>query len=103
MTPAAAITIPPVWSIVVGEHAEPATEIARKICIKLQPGPGFGNGAHETTQLCLQAIHALRPRTSAWRLLDFGSGSGILSIAGAKLGAEVQAVEIDELAIAHAE
>lgn len=104
MLPVAAITIPPVWSIVVGEHAEPATpEVARKICITLRPGPGFGNGAHETTQLCLQAIHAFRPRTSPWRLLDFGSGSGILSIAGAKLGAEVQAVEIDELAIAHAE
>jgi ribosomal protein L11 methyltransferase len=36
-------------------------------------------------------------------MLDFGSGSGILSIAGARLGAEVEAVEIDPLAAAHAE
>ena len=70
--------------------------------VALAPGPGFGTGAHETTQLCLQAIHALHPRARPWRLLDFGSGSGILSIAGAKLGAQVQAIEIDELAIEHA-
>jgi len=53
--------------------------------------------------LCLQAIHWLRPAGArSWRLLDFGSGSGILSIAAARLGASVEAVEIDPLAIEHA-
>ena len=71
-----------------------------ELAIVLEPGVGFGSGGHETTQLCLQAIYALYPRErQGWRLLDFGSGSGILSIAAAKLGAEVAGVEIDELAI----
>jgi ribosomal protein L11 methyltransferase len=71
--------------------------------IVLEPGPGFGDGTHETTRVCLQAIRALAPRTGAWRMLDFGSGSGILAIAAAQLGAEVDAVEIDPLAAAHGE
>lgn len=94
------IAVPPIWRI--GPTPTDAPP-AREVCIALQPGPGFGSGAHETTQLCLQAIHAFHPRRRSWRLLDFGSGSGILSIAGAKLGAEVHAVEIDEPAIAHAQ
>jgi ribosomal protein L11 methyltransferase len=49
----------------------------------------------------LQALAALAPRGRAWRLLDFGSGTGILSIAGAHLGATVDAVEIDPRAIEH--
>jgi ribosomal protein L11 methyltransferase len=51
----------------------------------------------------LQAIAALAPRGRPWRLLDFGSGSGILSIAGALLGATVDAVEVDPGARDHAE
>ncbi len=70
--------------------------------LHLVPGPGFGDGRHPTTQLCLQAIAALAPRDHAWRLLDFGSGSGILSVAAARLGAAVDAVEIDPRAIEHA-
>ncbi|HEY3821544.1 MAG TPA: 50S ribosomal protein L11 methyltransferase [Polyangiaceae bacterium] len=71
--------------------------------ILLEPGPGFGDGSHETTQVCLQALAALAPRTGSWRMLDFGSGSGILSIAAARRGAVVDAVEIDALARAHGE
>lgn len=47
-------------------------------------------------------MSALAPRGRAFRLLDFGAGSGVLSIAGARLGAEVVAVEIDERSIDHA-
>jgi ribosomal protein L11 methyltransferase len=71
----------------------------------INPGAGFGTGTHETTQLCLQAIAVARlgqPAGNPWRALDFGSGSGILSIALARLGAEVDGVEIDELAIDNA-
>jgi ribosomal protein L11 methyltransferase len=63
-------------------------------------GPGWGTGSHETTQLCLQALRHFGRSTS--RALDFGSGSGILSIALAQLGAEVDAVEIDPEANLHA-
>lgn len=71
--------------------------------IRLGPGRGFGDGTHPTTALCLQALSALAPRGTSFRLLDFGSGSGILGIAAAAhLGALVDAVEIDPLAIEHA-
>jgi ribosomal protein L11 methyltransferase len=69
----------------------------------IDPGPGFGDGRHETTQLCLQAIAAIAPRDRPWRMLDLGSGSGILAIAAARMGALVDAVEIDEFAGAHGE
>ena len=65
--------------------------------ILLEPGPGWGTGSHETTQLCLQAIAILSPRDRpSWKALDFGAGSGMLSIAAARLGAEVDAIEIDD-------
>jgi ribosomal protein L11 methyltransferase len=67
----------------------------------LVTGPGWGDGTHETTQLSLQLVTFFRP-PAPFRLLDFGSGSGLLSIAAARLGASVEAVEINDAAIAHA-
>jgi ribosomal protein L11 methyltransferase len=65
--------------------------------IFIEPGVGFGTGLHETTRLCLAALAAWRGAGLPFdRVLDFGSGSGILGIAAAVLGArEVDAVEID--------
>lgn len=64
--------------------------------IFIEPGAGFGTGLHETTQLCLAALHGWRSRLE--RVLDFGSGSGILGIAAAVGGARhVDAVEVDTL------
>ncbi|MFM8290584.1 MAG: 50S ribosomal protein L11 methyltransferase, partial [Planctomycetia bacterium] len=65
--------------------------------IFIDPGTGFGTGLHETTQLCLAALAARRRAGGRLdRALDFGSGSGILGIAAAVLGARlVDAVEID--------
>lgn len=70
----------------------------------LNPGAGFGTGTHETTQLCLQAMSEWRSEGgSLERVLDFGSGSGILAIGSALKGAgEVHAVEIDPLAVENA-
>lgn len=56
----------------------------------------FGDGQHETTRLCVQAVGALAPRGRAWTFLDWGSGTGILSIAAAKLGATAIGIEIDD-------
>lgn len=66
--------------------------------IALDPGMAFGTGSHPTTQLCLQALEALlQPAQS---VLDLGSGSGLLSIAAAKLGAgQVLALDIDAIAV----
>jgi ribosomal protein L11 methyltransferase len=68
--------------------------------IYIEPGTGFGTGLHETTQACLAAIAAWAAGGRMDRVLDFGSGSGILAIAAAVFGARaVDAVEIDPHAL----
>jgi ribosomal protein L11 methyltransferase len=79
------------------------------VVLALDPGMAFGTGLHPTTRLCLAALEALAdrgtlPRGGAGggpaRVLDVGSGSGILSIAAARLGArEVLAVDVDPIAV----
>lgn len=71
------------------------------INLQLDPGMAFGTGSHPTTALCLEWLLGAVKQGDA--LLDYGCGSGILAIAGAKLGAgQVIGVEIDEQAIAAA-
>lgn len=68
------------------------------IVISLDPGMAFGTGTHPTTQLCLMAIEDHMKH--GIRVLDLGCGSGILSIAAAKLGAmDVLAIDNDEVAV----
>jgi ribosomal protein L11 methyltransferase len=68
------------------------------IVIALDPGMAFGTGTHPTTQLCLEALE--RMVTPGLDVLDLGCGSGILSIAAAKLGAgKIIAVDIDQIAV----
>ena len=73
-----------------------------RINLVIQAGMAFGTGTHETTMGCLEALERyLKPHD---RVIDIGSGSGILSIASIKLGAShVTAVEIDQTALANAE
>ncbi|MDE2933755.1 MAG: 50S ribosomal protein L11 methyltransferase [Chloroflexota bacterium] len=68
-----------------------------QLIVRLDPGQAFGTGHHETTRLCLAALdETVQPGT---HVLDVGAGSGILSIAAAKLGASrVDAFEIDPIA-----
>ncbi len=69
----------------------------RKI-IKIDPGAAFGTGSHPSTYLCLEKMENIF--FSDKKILDIGSGSGILSIAARSLGAkEVYAVDNDYLAI----
>jgi len=67
--------------------------------IRLDPGMAFGTGQHPTTLMCLRALEELlRPRMA---VLDLGTGSGILALAAAKLGAtSVLALDIDPQAVA---
>lgn len=67
--------------------------------IRLDPGPAFGTGQHPTTRMCLEAMERVPPPRS-WSMLDVGTGSGILAIYGAKLGAKkIEAIDIDPEAI----
>lgn len=70
------------------------------ILVSLNPGMAFGSGTHPSTQLCLIAIEDLLEERPALSVLDLGCGSGILSIAAAKLGAShVLALDIDDIAV----
>ena len=68
-----------------------------RIPIVLDPGMAFGTGKHETTRACLEYIDELAPVDS---FLDMGCGSGILSIAAAKLGCRaVKGFDVDQEAV----
>jgi ribosomal protein L11 methyltransferase len=67
---------------------------------KMRPGPGFGDLSHPTTQL---ALRLMAPQISGKFVIDLGCGSGVLSFAAAKLGAQsVCGIDIDENALMHA-
>ena len=69
-----------------------------EVVLTLDPGMAFGTGKHETTRACLQYIDELAAGGGSF--LDMGCGSGILSIAAAKLGfAPVAGFDIDEDAV----
>jgi ribosomal protein L11 methyltransferase len=67
------------------------------VVIELDPGQAFGTGLHPTTQVCLVALEELV--SPGVEVLDLGTGSGILAIAAAKLGARrVLAADTDSVA-----
>ena len=69
-----------------------------RVKLILDPGLAFGTGGHETTNLCLEVLDE-RVRGGE-RVLDIGTGSGILAIAALKLGASVaEGVDIDPVAV----
>jgi ribosomal protein L11 methyltransferase len=69
-----------------------------QIVVRLEPGMAFGTGLHPTTRLCLEALEQqLEP---GYTVLDVGTGSGVLAIAAAKLGARsVLALDADPVAV----
>lgn len=73
-----------------------ATEVD-SLVLRLDPGLAFGSGTHETTRLCLEWLDGQTLNNQT--LLDYGCGSGVLSIAAVLLGCDkVVAVDIDEQA-----
>lgn len=84
------------------------------ILIRIDPGLAFGTGQHPTTRLCLELLGghlaesshhgapdkaALPSSAAAPKMLDVGCGSGVLSIAAAKLGAQVWASDLDRFCV----
>lgn len=69
-----------------------------EVVIEIDPGMAFGTGLHPSTRLCLMLLE--RHLTPGMEVLDLGTGSGILAIAAAKLGAaSVLALDLDSLAV----
>ena len=84
------IVVQPTWM-----EYEPADG---EVVIAMDPGMAFGTGHHPTTRMCLAELDRLvKPGMS---VLDVGTGSGILTIAAAKLGAgRIHALDVDAVAI----
>lgn len=89
------IVIKPTW-----ERYAPA---GRDIVVDIDPGMAFGTGQHPSTRMCIMALEEIitKDRThGSWNVLDIGTGTGILAICCAKLGAEkVTAIDIDPRAV----
>lgn len=83
------IIVKPIWE----EY-----EANGKMIIELDPGMAFGTGTHETTRMCVEALEEnVKGDTTVF---DIGTGSGILAIAAAKLGAKkVIGVDLDPVAV----
>lgn len=68
------------------------------LLIEMDPGMAFGTGTHETTRLCIEALESFMEEGQ--KVYDIGCGSGILSIAAARLGAsQVVGVDLDPTAV----
>jgi ribosomal protein L11 methyltransferase len=81
----------------VSPHGRPAPD-AEAIVVSLDPGLAFGTGSHPSTRLCLEWLDA--SDLDGREVIDYGCGSGILSIAAVRLGARsVAAVDVDPQAL----
>jgi ribosomal protein L11 methyltransferase len=84
------LVIKPSWL----EYAPQANDIV----IELDPGMAFGTGLHPTTRLCMVALE--EQAKPGMRMIDVGTGSGILSITAAKLGVrDILALDTDAIAV----
>jgi ribosomal protein L11 methyltransferase len=93
------LVIAPPW-----EEYQPG---AGEMVVTIYPAMAFGTGRHPTTVLCLKALESVweeaRPTPAPpWPVLDVGTGSGILALAAARLGAKVVAIDVDPEAVAAA-
>ena len=82
----------PVWETPAPEPGD--------ILVRLEPGLAFGSGYHPTTRLCLQLLRRVYEMDPPSRVLDLGTGTGVLALAALALGAgQIVAVECNDLAV----
>lgn len=87
------VVVKPSWEAYKPEPGE--------VIVALDPGMAFGTGTHPTTRMCIRLLQEVI--TPSMTMLDVGTGSGILAITGARLGAaKVTALDIDPVAVAAA-
>ena len=108
------------WKIAQAGQSHPTIRVGRRLEVVSEPAPAhesenrlqliipaagaFGTGEHATTAMSLRLLEeATRKLPVGWRLLDAGTGTGILALAARRLGAaEVVGLDIDRRAVAHA-
>lgn len=84
--------------IVIKPSWEDYVAMPEDLVIELDPGMAFGTGTHHTTAMCCRALEQVVEPGHV--IFDVGTGSGILAVAAAKLGAgQVQAVDLDGIAV----
>jgi ribosomal protein L11 methyltransferase len=88
------IVVSPPWDVeAIHEATDPLTA-QDTVLIVIEPSTGFGTGHHQSTRLCLEALQQMD--LSGLRVIDLGTGSGVLALASVRLGAsEVLAVDHD--------
>jgi ribosomal protein L11 methyltransferase len=97
------VIVAPPWDLPAGNAGRPDLQVGhdKDVLVVIEPSRGFGTGHHQSTRLCLALLQA-RDVTRA-RVLDVGTGSGVLAITAAKLGApSVTAIDNDPDAIENA-
>ena len=98
--------LPPVSAgpfFVAGSHAL-AKMAPGRIAVLIEAGPAFGTGHHGTTLGCLIALDEVRRRRAIGRVLDLGTGSGVLAIAALKAGATMALgtdIDFDSVVVAN--
>lgn len=84
--------------LIVKPSWEPFKPAGKDIVIEMDPGMAFGTGTHETTNMCMAMLEKYLEK--GMRVMDVGTGSGILAITAAKLGAaEVLGIDVDADAV----
>ena len=90
------VTVAPPWDI-----PQSARRTANDVVVIIEPSRGFGTGHHQSTRLCLALLQSRE--LTGLTMIDVGTGSGVLAITAAKLGAAfVSAIDVDPDAVENA-
>ena len=95
------VTIAPPWDLPAASSPLSPSPLTREVLVIIEPSRGFGTGHHQSTRLC---VALLQDRDLAGQtMIDVGTGSGVLAITAARLGAAyVAAIDVDADAVENA-